>query len=154
MAAALAPEGDERFARCGAMATDAVTLRTGVLLLRLRYLLHEQVDEFAEEVVLAAFARREGRLAWLEPLDRAGAELLTRARPVANLSRPERADQVRWALDIVQGEDGWFAPIVGARVRELTESHDRVRKLVKAKRLIVQPHTPPDILGCYVLVPG
>lgn len=154
LGAALRPEGDQRFARAGAMATDTVTVRTGLLLLRLRYLLREQVDEFAEEVVLAAFERRDGRLAWLEPLQQAGIELLSRARPVANLSPAERQEQVRWALEFVQGQPEWYAPVVAARVRALTESHERLRRLVKAMHLTVTPHTPPDILGCYVLVPG
>ncbi len=154
LGAALRPERHPQFTRAGAMATDAVTVRTGLLLLRLRYLLHEQVDEFAEEVVLAAFERRDGRLAWLEPLHQAGIELLDRARPVANLPPTERQEQVRWALDFVQGQPDWYAPVVAARVRALTESHERVRKLVKARKLTVVPRTPPDILGCYVLVPG
>ncbi len=39
--AALSPDPDERFARCGAMYTDAVQMRTCLLLLRARYLLNE-----------------------------------------------------------------------------------------------------------------
>jgi superfamily II DNA or RNA helicase len=156
LGAALRPGGHPHFARAGAMVTDAVTARTGLLLLRLRYRLHEQVDEFAEEVVLAAFERRDGRLHWLEPLHQAGIDLLGRARPVpvANLAPAERQEQVRWALEFVQGQPEWYAPVVAARVRALTESHARVRQLVNARKLTVEPHTPPDILGCYVLLPG
>ena len=154
LGAALGPEPDERFARAGAMVTDAVAVRTGLVLLRLRYLLREEVEEFAEEVVLAAFERRDGKVVWLDPVDRAGVEMVATARPTANLSPAERAEQVRWALDFVQGQPDWFAPVVDARVQELKDAHDRVRRLLKAKRLAVQPHIPPDILGCYVLVPG
>jgi superfamily II DNA or RNA helicase len=46
---------DALFARTGAMRTDAVRFRTVLVLLRLRYTLEEEVEEFAEEVVLAAF---------------------------------------------------------------------------------------------------
>src|SRR5262249_55029146 len=91
------PQPDERFARSGAMFTSTVTVRTGVVLLRLRYLLREEVEEFAEEVVLAAFERKEGKLVWLEPLDRAPRELLERATPTANMAPPERGRHV--ALD-------------------------------------------------------
>ena len=40
------------------------------------------------------------------------------------------------------------------RVRQIQESHARIRALVRASRLVVEPRTPPDILGCYVLVPA
>jgi hypothetical protein len=40
------------------MFTSVVSLRTAVLLLRLRYLLKEKVEEFAEEIVLPAFQRQ------------------------------------------------------------------------------------------------
>jgi hypothetical protein len=127
--------------------------------LRLRYLLHEQVDEFAEEVVLAAFTRdaagaAPGAPAWLAPLESAARDLLDGARPAANMPPAERAEQVAWALGFLQGRPDWWAPVVGARVEQLQASHDRLRKLVRAARLRVQPHTPPDILGCYVLVPA
>jgi hypothetical protein len=51
-------------------------------------------------------------------------------------------------------EGDWFAPLISWRLNRLQESHQRLRKLVKAQKLTIQPHTPPDILGCYVLVPG
>jgi hypothetical protein len=44
--------------------------------------------------------------------------------------------------------------LVSWRLHQLQESHQRLRRLVKAPKLSIQPHTPPDILGCYVLVPG
>ncbi|GIW10811.1 MAG: helicase [Dehalococcoidia bacterium] len=152
---AMPPGGDRAFARCGATFTDAVTRRTAVLLLRLRYLLKEQeTDQFAEEIVLAAFEPREGRPAWLEPLDSAARDLLARARPRVNASQEERAEQVSWALSFLDRNPQWFRPIVTWREAQLQESHARLRKLAKAPRLLIQPHEPPDILGCYVLVPA
>jgi hypothetical protein len=152
---AMAPGGDRAFARCGATFTDAVTRRTAVLLLRLRYLLREQeTDQFAEEVVLAAFEPREGRPAWLEPLDSAARDLLARARPLVNASQGERAEQVAWALSFLDRNPDWFRPVIAWREAQLQESHARLRKLAKAPRLQVRPHEPPDILGCYVLVPA
>lgn len=154
LGAALGTDGDGRFPRCGATVTDAVDLRTVVLLLRLRYQLRERVEEFAEEVLLAAFQRREGKLVWLEPLDRAGTELMERVRPQANLAPEERQRQVTWALDFLKEQPDWYEPVVQARVQALQDAHDRLRKLVRAARLDVLPHRPPDILGCYVLVPA
>ena len=62
LADAFAPAPGSRSSRAGAMATDAVRERTVLLLLRFRYLLREQVDEFAEEVALTGFVRRNDKL--------------------------------------------------------------------------------------------
>ncbi len=154
LGAALAPQSDRRFARCGAIVTDAVSTRTAVVLLRLRYLLHERVDGFAEEVVLAAFERRDGAAIWLDPPNERARGLLEGAKPIAEMAQPERRDHVAWALRVLQDGGEWWAPLVEGRVRALQEAHTRLRSLVKAPKLTVQPHTPPDILGLYVLVPG
>lgn len=151
---ALGPEADRRFARCGAMVTNQVELRTSVLLLRLRYQLHDKVEEYAEEIILAAFQRREGRLFWLEPLETAAMTLLETALPVANLSAEERRQQVKWALEFLDSHEGWFEPILAHRVARLAESNQRLRSLTQATSLEIVPHRPPDILGCYVLLPA
>ena len=51
-------------------------------------------------------------------------------------------------------KDNWYEEIVERRSLALGESHSRLRKVVKANKLNVKPHTPPDVLGCYVLVPS
>ena len=151
---AFAPEPDELFARSGAMFTEATPQRTVILLLRCRYLLKEQVEEFAEEVVVAAFQLQDGKIKWLEPLDTAARQLLETARAVANIPPAERAGQVRWALEFLASQEGWYQPLIEWRTKNLHESHQRLRKLVRAPQFTIQPHTPPDILGCYVLVPA
>jgi hypothetical protein len=147
-------KADALFARTGAMRTDAVHRRTVLVLLRLRYSLEEEVEEFAEEVVLAAFERRGGRLHWLEPLEGAGREITAAARPVSNVEAAEKREQIGWALEFLTGTQDWHAPIVAARVAELEAAYARLRKLTKAPRLKVLPHEPPDILGCFVLLPS
>jgi superfamily II DNA or RNA helicase len=151
---AFGPEPDDRFARAGAMYTDAVGHRTVLLLLRFRYLLREQVEEFAEEIVLSAFQRRGDALKWLDPLDTAGRVLAAEASPVANIPTPERIEQVTWALEFLKNKEDWHAPLVEWRVDELQAAHTRLRKLLKAPTLDIRPHMPPDILGCFVLVPA
>jgi hypothetical protein len=147
-------EPDALFARTGAMRTDAVRLRTVLVLLRLRYTLEEEAEEFAEEVILAAFERRDGRLHWLEPLESAGREIAAAAQPVANVDPVEKEEQIAWALNFLSGTPEWYAPLVAARVAELEAAHTRLRKLIKAPHLKVMPHEPPDILGCFVLLPS
>jgi hypothetical protein len=138
------------------MFTDSVRLRTAVLLLRVRYLLREEAapEQYAEEVILGAFERRDGQVAWLEPLVTAARDLLARAEPVVNMPQPERIQHVRWALDLLGANPEWFAPLIKDRVHELQASHARVRKMLRTPRLDIEPRTPPDILGCYALVPA
>jgi hypothetical protein len=145
---------DALFTRTGVMRTDGVRLRTVLVLLRLRYTLEEEVEEFAEEVVLAAFERRNGRLHWLEPLETTGREIAAAARPVSNVPPSEKEEQIRWAIDFLTGTPDWSEPIVTARVAKLEGAHARLRKLTKTPWLKVQPHEPPDILGCFVLLPA
>jgi hypothetical protein len=144
---------DRQFSRCGAIFTSAVSLRTAVLILRLRYLLEEDgAQQFAEEVVVAAFRRGDRGVEWLEPYQGEGLRLLRESEEAANMPTSEREGHIAWALDSLDGD--WYEPIVAERVRVLEASHARLRSMVKARPLKVTPHTPPDILGCYVLVPA
>jgi hypothetical protein len=79
-------------------------------------------------------------------------KLISDAKVTANMPPQERILQVEWALGMLEGD--WFQEIIQERVHSLEESHRRLRAVVKAKPLKVVPHTPPDILGCYVLVPS
>jgi superfamily II DNA or RNA helicase len=151
---AFSAEGDDRFARVGAMFTDAVPRWTALVLLRLRYRLVEATEEFAEEIVLAAFERGIERPKWLEPYATAGRKLAETAAPKANISREERVTHVERALHLLKQDPQWFGPLLDWRVAELDAAHKRLRALLKNRPLKIHPHTPPDILGCFVLVPG
>jgi hypothetical protein len=143
---------DALFARTGAMRTEAVRMRTVLLLLRLRYTLHEEVDEFAEEVALAAFERRDGRLHWLEPLETAGREIAAAARPIGNVPPSEKEEQIRWALGFLTSAHDWHKPIVAGRVAELEGAHARLRKLTKTPRPRFSPMSHPIFsaaLSCF-----
>jgi hypothetical protein len=146
-------EGNERFARAGAMFTDAVATWTALMLLRFRYRLVEATEEFAEETVLAAFERGRSGLRWLEPYATAGRELGEKALPKANISREERTTNVERALGLVKNNSDWFRPILNWRVAELDTAHKRLRSLLKERQLKIHPHVPPDILGCFALIP-
>jgi hypothetical protein len=150
---AFSPHGDDRFARAGAMFTDAVTRWTALVLLRFRYRFTEEIEEFAEEIVLAAFERGDDGPRWLEPLPSAARALAEAAEPRANASREERSVNVGRALDILKADSNWFRPILDWRVSELEAAHKLLRVLLKARSLKINPHLPPDILGCFVLIP-
>jgi hypothetical protein len=147
-------EGSEAFAsRSGAIYTDLVSQRTSVLVLRLRYLLDEgRTPQFAEEVVAPAFQQtKDGTLHWQDPLEKSGLALLSQAEPRANITPIERARQVEWALDQLSFDE-WWKPVVTARREALAAAHNRLRSVVKARPLKISEH-PPDVIGCYVLVP-
>ena len=150
---AFSPIGDDRFARAGAMFTDGVTRWTALVLLRFRYRFLEEIEEFAEEIVLAGFERGQNGPCWLESLPTAARDLAQAAEPRANISREERSENIQRALDILNADPDWFRPILDWRVAELGEAHKRLRALLKARPLSINPHLPPDILGCFVLIP-
>jgi len=144
---------DTKFARLAALYTDVVKVRTCVALLRLRYQLRGDNDQFAEEVVAAAFERDGAGIKWLNPLDKKGGDLLKEARgKTSNMSDLERAENIRWGLDAL-GKPENFESIINERQQALHDAHARLRTTLGVTGLVVEPHRPPDVLGCYVLVP-
>jgi hypothetical protein len=140
--------GDNRFSRCGAIYSDAVKIRTAVIILRIRYMLEEKTRQFAEEVVVEAFQRNgQGNIEWSDK----GLSLLRNLGRTANVPMEEQSRQVKWALDMLAGD--WYHTVVAGRQQLLEKSHFRLRSVVKASPLKVNPY-PPDILGCYVLIPS
>ena len=145
---------DQRFARCGAMFTDAVETRTTVVVLRLRYLLKDATEQFAEEVVMGAFHSGQDGIQWIEPIQPEALKLMSEAKPTRNMEPVEASQHVERALGLLDGIDDWYTTVVTRRVEALKASHFRLRSVVDAKPLEVVPHTPPDILGLYVLMPA
>lgn len=141
-------------ARCGAIRTDAVSRRTTLLLLRLRFLIHERDDEtpgLAEETLVWGY---RGLLPDIEPLalDEAG-KLMDEASSTANLSPQEKTEVVAEALDAWEPMQPQIQAVLDDRAQRLTDSHRRIRSLTRAGRVRIEPQKPPDLLGVLVLVP-
>ena len=147
-------DGSTFFSRSAAVATRAVDRRTAVFVLRLRYLLSERgrPPTFAEEIATAACTPGREGLDWVAPRE-SSIQLLADATPAANLSPDERAEHVRWALSLLEQHDDWPREVVDERVAALSTAHERLREQARGGRLGIQPHAPPDVLGCFVLVP-
>ena len=152
---------DPIFARSGAIVTPAVERRTAVLVLRLRYLIQTSTSgaesqQFAEEVVVAAFQNQPEGIRWIgdhtDDSQNCLLTLLSDAEPVANLSQSERIDHVIWALGRLN--DDWDAEIIAQRAATLEAAHTRLRQTVLGGHVTVTPHRPPDVIGCYVLTPS
>ena len=129
-----------------------VERRTAVLVLRLRYLIEAESQQFAEEVVAAAFRGDGDDLRWLSPLQDEAFRLLRDAEPAGNMPQAERREHVEWALRALNGD--WADEIVGERVAVLEAAHERLRGALSGPRATVIPHPSPDVVGCYVLVPA
>ncbi len=146
---------DPLFARCGAIVSDAIDRRTFVVLLRIRFLIEEgRTQQFAEEVMTAAFQSVSGRIEWLHPYQDKAMTLLSGNINRGGIPRGEARDHVATALRMLADEgDEWAADIVAERKAVLADSHERLRGMVRGARIRIRPHPKPDILGCYALVP-
>jgi superfamily II DNA or RNA helicase len=153
LAKAFDRKSDPFFARAGANFTSAVQRRTALILMRIRYIIREAAENFAEEVVLGAFEQAGTAIRWLTPLPNAAKLIDAPLVPGVNMPIAERISHVRWALDLLDSTSDAFAAVLNERRVAIEESNNRLRGMLKQGKIEVVPH-PPDILGCYVLVPG
>lgn len=141
-------------ARSAVIRSDAVSRRTTLLLLRLRFLLEEPdktMPALAEECVACAFSGRPGQLGWLA--EEEAVKLLDSVQPAANVSPGERNQILQEILDWLAQIEPDLYDIAHRRAVKLAESHGRVRKQMRQASAKVTPQGQPDVLGLYVLLP-
>ena len=140
--------------RCGVLRASNVDLVTGLLLLRLRYLV-EETDvghmSMAEECILQGFkglgsgaqvlTRDESLSAWAE------------AAPAANMSDSDKRHWGNQALTSLPSYQPTLDALIAERSQALHESYDRVRKAVKGSKAKIEPNPDVDVLSMAVLVP-
>ena len=80
--------------------------------------------------------------------------LLTDAKPSGNMAPEEQSRHVEQMLAAMKRQQDWAAAIVEQRKAAIQEAHDRVRVATTGGKPIDIGANPPDIIGCYVLVPG
>ncbi len=155
---ALDPESsDSRLvaARCGAIRTSAVSVRTTLLVIRFRYHLSagraggETI--LCEEIVPLGCTGPAAVPDWLPSEE---SEPLMAARPERNLL-PTAIDQ---QLSVLLPSLSTFRMSLGSvaveRAEAQFEAHQRVRAATRARgRVAVAPVLPVDILAAYVLLP-
>ena len=155
----LDPVGKEKVVarRCGAVYTDAVQLRTTLLLLRLRFNLQTRgadIDRhlLSEECQLLAFAGAPEKARWL---DQDQARALLKAEPRGNITPDRAGGFVQKVGDGFQAIKPTLDDLAKTRADELLDAHRRVRTASKNKGLQykVIPQGTPDILGIYVFLP-
>jgi hypothetical protein len=103
---------------------------------------------------LAAFEQLGSSIRWVTPIQESARKLLD-THPVAGVNMPnkERSDHVEWALQLLEKSSDAFDALTNERRVAIEESNNRLRGMLKQRKIEVKPHAP-DILGCYVLVPG
>ncbi|MEU8692391.1 DEAD/DEAH box helicase [Streptomyces sp. NPDC048665] len=143
--------------RCGVVTTDAVTIRTTLLLVRYRFhlTLPSRTGErqlVAEDARLLAYEGMPSRARWLD--DEAAVALLA-ARASANTHEQLARNQIGRALDGLPDLAGHLTEYGTSLAAELDASHRRVRKANEeiVRGLKVVPQEPADVLGVYVYLP-
>ncbi len=142
-------------ARCGAVATSAVTERTVLLVTRFRYHLRRGGAEgetiLCEEIVPLAYAGPAEAPHWLSPVE---SERLLAARPERNLLPTAIDQQLGLLLPALSSLQVPLENLADERAEAQLRAHQRVRTATHAKgRISVEPVLPVDILGAYVLLP-
>lgn len=143
-------------ARAGAAFVGHVTLKTTVLLLRLRHQLSVTRDNHTRlmlcEETVAVSAVGADALTEL-PLNEAR-ELLG-AEATRNMPAVIRDRHIQQALDSLPGWQASLETIAKARAQALLADHRRVREAAEARGTYqVTASLPVDVMGVYVLVPA
>ncbi|MFJ9714455.1 DEAD/DEAH box helicase [Streptomyces sp. NPDC101213] len=143
--------------RCGVVTTDAVTVRTTLLLVRYRFhlTLPSRTGErqvVAEDARLLAYEGLPQRARWLDD-DRAAA--LLAARATANTHEQAARNQIGRDLAALPDLADRLTEYGTRLAAELDASHRRVRKANEeiVRGLKVVPQEPADVLGVYVYLP-
>jgi len=144
--------------RCGVIRTGAVSTRTTVLLLRLRYhIITRRGDAawplLAEDLQTVAFEGRVSQARWLEP---GPAETLLTAVPAGNMHTVEAQREIQKIVDGFAELQPEIDRLLEARGHELLTAHRRVRDAARQKGLTyhIEPQRPADVLGIFVLLPS
>ncbi|MBZ2409149.1 DEAD/DEAH box helicase [Streptomyces albidoflavus] len=143
--------------RCGVVTTDAVSVRTTLLLVRYRFHLtlpsrSGERQVVAEDARLLAYEGLPQRARWLD--DDATAALLG-ARATANTHELAARKSISRALEGLPGLSDHLTEYGTRLAAELDASHRRVRKANEeiVRGLKVIPQEPADVLGVCVYVP-
>jgi superfamily II DNA or RNA helicase len=140
-------------ARCGVTVTDAVTMPTSILLLRLRYLLESPKHStlLAEECLVVGFTGSPSQPQWLS--DEETRTLLQRVEPTGDLPLQRKRIAIERLLSHLPDLEAPLEQIAGARSQSLLQSHRRVRAMTQEGQVRVKPQLPMDLLGVYLLQP-
>lgn len=144
--------------RCAVIRTRAVSIRTTVLLLRMRFHIVTEVNDgtrrplLAEDQRLVAFSGSPDAPTFL---DDAAAEALLSAAPEANVDPGVARAQLTRVLERFDALWPTLEATARRRGEVLLDAHRRVRKAasLRIRSLRVETHGRPDVVGLYVYLP-
>lgn len=143
-------------ARAGAIFTDAVQVKTTVLLVRLRHQLtvtHRGQSRLllCEETLTVAIPADDTQ----PVLEDDAARPLMAAEPARNMPPPLRDQHVQRALEQLDGLQTTLEALARRRAQLLLDDHRRVREAAQGRgEYRVTPSLPVDIMGVFVLIPA
>ncbi len=149
-------------ARCGAIFTREVSVKTTVYLLRLRYqiLMRSQSIQSSEEqdkYLLSEECIAVAVQGSTQPKVLSGSEMFhtMSLEPGRNMEASQQTRFIETALAAIPELQGSFERVARERAGELLNDHQRIRiaSAIKGMRYVVTPSLPVDIIGAYVLVP-
>ncbi|GAK58026.1 helicase-like [Candidatus Vecturithrix granuli] len=144
-----------RLARVAEIQTDAVSVKTVLIMFRVRNVIKEAAsarEVIAEEMYLWGYA---GSGANARTLDYQEAKrLLLEARSLTNLSPERQQADLERELEQFKTLEPTFLKLAEQRAEHLVEAHGRFKELVGGRRYEkAVPVLPPDVLGVYILTP-
>ena len=141
--------------RAGVMRTDAVSVRTTLLLTRYRFSVDVKRGDterrlLAENSRMLAFRGSPASPEWLDANEIAA---LLVARPSGNVVGA--SESIRRVLDAYPGQLAAFVDAdAGKRAAELESEYREMREAARLKGVSYRvTHLPPDVLGVYVFIP-
>lgn len=152
-----AGDGVVAAARCGVIRTKAVTTRTTLLLLRLRYhiITTRGVEHFpllAEDTQIVGFRSAPSTAEWLK---REQIESLLLATPDDNVTDDVARNFIQKVIEQFDHLRAYLNDIAEAHGKALLDAHQRVRTASRRMgvKYSIEPQLPPDVLGLYVYLP-
>jgi superfamily II DNA or RNA helicase len=143
--------------RTGVSIVAGLTDRVVVLLLRARYHLSHGAASASESTTLieetkaVAFTGTPNNPTWLADVD---VESLISKPPVGNVGAGVRERQLQGVVDAIAELGPRLDSLAKSWASEVLTAHQRVRQAHGSRaKVTVVPVLPPDILGCFVLLP-
>ncbi len=150
----LADAEDAPAARCGVVSTEAVSVMTTLLLLRMRFQLSGTKKEMlAEDAVIAAFRGSPASPQWLRLEE---AEPLLAVPPRVSIPKEMATAVLTQVISNLPDLRTYFLQLGEQRGKEALAAHRRVRTALAGTQAArdIRLQGEPDVLGVYVLMPA
>lgn len=144
-----------RMARVCEIQTDAVSLRTTLIMFRVRNVIKAVAahrESVAEEMYLWGYRSNAGNMETIEYKE--AKKLLAEAKVLSNLPAERQKQDIQEELKRFDAMKAQFIVLANQRADNLVEAHDRFKDMIGGRRYEkATPVLPPDVMGVYILIP-